>query len=105
MIVGADGKPLQTENEWEKGKTEQLKTFIGDMPKGTHHLAMGVKENGLDNMYFAMTGRPEALYLNFLDCLYSQYPDVEMLSMLAEFKTITEATIEYVEKVKTELVN
>ena len=105
MIVGADGKPLQSEDEWQRTKTEQLKAFIGDMPKGSHHLAMGLKEGGADVMYFALTGSPQDLYLNFLDCLYSQYTDVEVLGMLKNFQIATEETIKYIESQKTELIN
>lgn len=105
MILGVDGKPLNSEEEWQKKKTEQLKEFMSDMPKGTHHLAMGVKDDNESSMYFAMTGAAPILYLLFLDNLFQQHEKPQYLSLLNILKDITQETIDYVESLKEELVN
>ena len=105
MIVGVDGKPLNSEEEWQKKKTEQLKEFMSDMPKGTHHLAMGVKEDNETPMYYAKVGSPAIIYLLFLDNLFQEFEKPKYIELLNIFKGITQETIDYVESLKEELVN
>jgi len=116
-ILGLDGKPIASAEEFKVQKSEQLKSFIEGFPKGTHHLAIGVSndEPGQEQtIYYAQQGNPVVIFLNLLDAQITQILDsgqyegqnlTATIDLMKGYEDILQQVVEHLNTLPKEAIN